>query len=317
MPWAYRNHSQFSLTSDGQMGFQAPGSHRVVPIEECWLLHPLLQEMWAALEFSQSEAGEAGEQTQEENGGTGQESPASLGTLFRRISLRAGINTGEQMVVFETYDDEPFEIEVSLPVSCVFLLSDGTPVTLVGQPYLTEIVGGRPYRITASSFFQVNTVGAEALLQVVRTYLDPHGHERVLDAYCGVGLFGLALAEQVGQVVGIESQPSAVADAMFNAQNLDNVKILPGAVEEILPGLTDPFDVVIVDPPRAGLAPSVIETLVRQRVPKLIYVSCDPATLARDARRLVDHGYRLVEVQPVDLFPQTFHIESCVLFLAS
>ncbi|HDH09979.1 MAG TPA: 23S rRNA (uracil(1939)-C(5))-methyltransferase RlmD, partial [Chloroflexi bacterium] len=286
-PWHYRNHIQFSVAEDGRLGFLAARSHRVVPIEECHILHPLLEEPLVALDL------------------------ALPGLL--RLSLRAGVNTGEQMVIFETADDEPPALEVDMPISCVLLLSDGTPVNLIGSNYIFEEVARRRFRISAASFFQVNTPVTERLIELVASYLDLMGGEVLLDAYCGVGTFGLSLAERVGQVIGIEENPFAVADADFNAGELENVTLIEGRVEDVLPDLDERINVAILDPPRGGCEPEALQALSELAPSRIVYVSCDPATLARDVRRLGEIGYVLVEAQPIDMFPQTYHLESVAL----
>ena len=286
-PWRYRNHVQFALDEQGRLGFMAAESQRVVPIEECYIMHPLLDEVFGALDLELPE--------------------------LKRLSLRCGVNTGQRMAVFETYEDEPFELEVDLPVSCVFLLSDGRTATLIGQEYISEVLAGQEYRISARSFFQANTLQAEKLVRLVRDYLAPTGSEVLLDAYCGVGVFGLSLVGEVGQVIGVEESPNAVADARFNAGLADNAEFVEGRVEEVLPSLGVPIDLVVLDPPRQGCASETLTALAGLAPVKIVYVSCDPATLARDSRRLVQAGYQLDEVQPVDMFPQTYHIESVAL----
>lgn len=286
-PWRYRNHVQFTLDEYGRLGFMGAESRQVVPIEECYIMHPLLDEIFAALDLELPE--------------------------LKRLSLRCGVNTGQKTVVFETYEDEPFELEVDLPVFCVFLLSDGRTATLIGQEYIIEILAGREYRISAPSFFQVNTPQAEELVRLVKSYLAPTGNEVLLDAYCGVGVFGLSLADEVGQVIGVEGSPSAVSDARFNAGPAGNVEFIEGKVEEVLPSLKASIDLAVLDPPRQGCASEALAALDRLAPTKIVYVSCDPAILARDTRRLVQAGYQLVEVQPVDMFPQTYHIESVAL----
>jgi len=173
-PWHYRNHVQLAVSDDGRLGFVATDGHRVETIEVCYLLHPLLEELFVALNL---------------------ELPG-----LARLSLRAGINTGDQMIIFETQDDEPPALESDLPVSCVLLLFDGTPVNLIGNNYLTEVVARRRFHVSATSFFQVNTAAAEELVRVAGEYLAPAGDETLLDAYCGVGTFALSLADQVGGV---------------------------------------------------------------------------------------------------------------------
>jgi len=287
-PWSYRNHVQFSVTPAGRLGFLTADTHHVVAVDECLLLDPLLDDLWAALDMKWPQ--------------------------LRRLSLRCGSATGDLMAVFELDHYEDFDIEVDFPVSCVILLADGEAVVLMGDPHLVDHVAGRDYCISAGSFFQVNTAGAEVLVALVRDYLAPAAGETLLDLYCGVGLFGLSLADQVGRVVGVEADPSAAADFRCNAQGLDHVTLLEGKVHAALAHLDEPVDSVVLDPPRSGAGERVVSEIARLAPRRIVYVSCDPATLARDARRLVDSGYQPAQVQPVDLFPQTYHVESVALF---
>ena len=184
---------------------------------------------------------------------------------------------------------------------------------LIGSSHIYERLGELRLRISSGSFFQVNTSQAEKLVGVVRRYLEPTGDEVLLDAYCGVGTFGLALAGQVSQVIGIEESPSAIEDARINAGGLEHVSFHEGRVEDMLPGIEANLDLAILDPPRAGCQPAVLKALMERTPHRIAYVSCDPATLARDLRVLSDGGYELQEVQPVDMFPQTAHIEAAAL----
>ncbi len=287
-PWHYRNHVQFSVGGDGRLGFVATDGRRVETVEVCYLLHPILEGLFAALDLELPE--------------------------LARLSLRAGVNTCDLMMIFETHDDLPPALESDLPVSCVLLLSDGTPVNLIGSNQITEVVAGRRFHISATSFFQVNTAAAEELVRVVGEYLAPTGDDVLLDAYCGVGTFALSLADKVGQVIGIEENGGAVADARLNVAELTNVEFMEGSVEASLPQLDRRIDLVVLDPPRQGCKPKALGALIELAPRRIVYVSCDPATLARDARRLTDSGYQMVEVRPVDMFPQTYHIESVALF---
>ena len=314
-PWAYRNHVQFSVDSQGRIGFYVAGSREVIPVDRCLLLHPLLDELHDALELELPE--------------------------LTRLSLRAGVATGDQMVILETKRDVVPELEVDLPLSCVLLRSREPPLILAGRSYIEEEVAGRRYRVSAGSFFQVNTAGAEALVETVAAYLEPGPDDCLLDAYCGVGLFGLALAERVAEVVGIEEDPDACFDFLWNAEamGLENVTLIEGPVEEVLAawvaaieapsGVSLPndnqevapesfgkrIDLAVVDPPRSGLGAEVVAALARLEPRRVAYVSCDPATLARDAQAFVQAGYRLADVQPVDMFPQTYHVESVGLYV--
>ncbi len=287
-PFGYRNQVQFSVSADGRLGFQAMRSHRVVPISRCWIAHPMLQALYEALDIE--------------------------GLSLRRLTLRCGVRTGDRMVIFETEGDEVPVLETDLRVSLVLLTEEEKAIPLIGLDYLTEEVGGVRFRISAPSFFQTHTEMAEQIVRRVVEWADLHGTESVLDAYCGVGLFAAHLAPRARRVVGIEAHPAAAADAQHNLAAFPHVEIRTGTVEAMAPTLEGPFEVVVVDPPRAGCSKEALDALLRLAPRRWIYVSCDPATLARDARHLLDAGYRLREVQPFDMFPQTYHIETVSLF---
>ncbi len=289
-PFHYRNHMQFTVGSDGRLGLIKSESHTVIPVDTCLLLHPSLVEIYESLELEWD--------------------------ALRRVILRAGVNTGERMIILETDRQEEPEIAIDMPVSVVLHRPKKPPFPLAGLPFIRERVGDRIFRISSESFFQVNTPGAEVLVRLVREFLAPKGHETLLDLYCGVGLFGLSLAEEVGLVVGIDASESAMEDAAYNAesQGVENVALHEGPVEDVLDALWEPAELVVLDPPRSGAGRQVFENLRRLRARRIVYVSCDPATLARDASYLRDLGYRLTVVQPVDMFPQTYHIESVSLW---
>ena len=193
------------------------------------------------------------------------------------------------------------------------MLHDGTPAPLVGLDYITEVVRGREFRISATSFFQVNSQQAERLVDLVLDALALEGDEVVLDAYCGVGLFTAFIAEWASLVIGVEVNPDAVDDAVYNLADAENVTLLEGKVQHALSEIDESLDAVVLDPPRGGVEKEVLDGLALQAPERIVYISCDPATFARDARRLVRKGYTLVWVQPVDLFPQTYHVETVAL----
>lgn len=207
-----------------------------------------------------------------------------------QLMVRYGVNTGSLLV-----HPDVSQLEQTIPS---------------GQPYFEEAVLGYRFRIAASSFFQTNTGVAERLIELVLERVAPTGREIVVDAYAGVGTFAAFLAPRVARVIGIEESPSAVNDARVNLDRFENVEYLMAKVEQVLGRLAVRPDVVILDPPRVGCAPEAITGVLMLRPPKIIFVSCDPATLARDLRKLCDGGYRLINVTPLDMFPQTYHIES-------
>ena len=285
--WEYRNHARFHVTPEGRPGFLAANSHDVIPIEDCLILHPLLSRLYTSLDM--------------------------LLPDVEQLELRVGAATGDLLVALQTYDEEPPALEVDFPLSIVQILHDTTIAPLVGLDYITEIVHGREFRISATSFYQANSPQAARLVEIVLGALELKGYEKVLDAYCGVGLFTAFLSEEAGSVTGIEINHDAVVDATYNLAGNDNVTLLEGAVEDALVELEQRYAAVVLDPPRTGLERHALDALVELKPRRIAYVSCDPATLARDARRFVNAGYTLEWVQPVDLFPQTYHIENVAL----
>lgn len=287
LEWNYRNHIQFHLTGEGKIGFLAPDSHTVVPIRECHLPEETLNTLWPLLDLEPVEG-------------------------LEKVSLRAG--AGEDvLLVLEGNDPDAPEFRVDLPLSAVYL-GPGEEVVLSGDESLVIEVAGRPFQVSAGSFFQVNTLQAGAMVQFLLERLPLSPAVTLLDVYCGVGLFSAFMAGRVGQLVGIELSEAACSDFAVNLNEFVNVDLYQGAAEEILPALAVKADIVIVDPPRAGLEKRVLNGILDRNPECLVYVSCDPSTLARDARRLSAGGYWMESITPFDLFPQTYHIESISIF---
>ena len=193
-------------------------------------------------------------------------------------------------------------------------------ILLYGKPVITERIGNITYEISPRSFFQINTEQTEVLYRQVLDYADFTGKETVVDAYCGIGSISLFLAQKAQEVYGVEIVPEAVADAKRNAQRngITNAHFEVGAAEEVIPRWYQEgrrFDVLVVDPPRKGCDEELLKTMIQYPAKRLVYVSCNPATLARDLRILEDGGYQTLEIQPVDLFPQSGHVECCVLLV--
>lgn len=191
---------------------------------------------------------------------------------------------------------------------------------LFGSGFIEEKLFESIFRIRANSFFQTNTVQTETLYRVGFDMLEPRKHNRVMDLYCGTGSIGILVSRYVAEVVGVELVPDAVRAARENAHlnKTENISFYEGNVKDYLKArekADEPYDVVIVDPPRAGLHPKALRRLSRLKPDKILYISCNPSTFARDARGLVDSGYSLPEVRPVDMFPHTMHIEVASVFL--
>lgn len=285
-PWHYRNQVELHLTDDGDVGFVREDGEGIEPIETCLIMNQVVYELFEEVE--------------------------PMFPAITHIGLRGSVRTGERMVVLQTEADQAPEVEVDSPVSVVMVLADGSTSTLVGSPYYHEEVAGRRWRISATSFFQTNTEMADRLVEVVREFAQPLlGIETVVDAYAGVGLLGISLANEVARVILVETNEEAVDDAEVNGEGIGNTSAYVEEAEVAIPEWeVEPPDLVILDPPRAGVERTVLAALGRMKVPKVIYVSCDPATLARDLRHLRDEGYTLGAVQPLDMFPQTYHIEA-------
>lgn len=282
-PWNTRNHLKFSLTPDGRLGFNAPGSNRVVPIDECHLPEPNLASLWPRLDLETIQG-------------------------LKRITLRTGIE-GERMLILHGDDDPDVNVTTDLPASVVWLSPRGMTV-LAGEGFLTIDVLDRAFKVSANSFFQVHTALAGEVVQHVLEALRFQPGETILDLYAGVGLFSAFLAQKGVRVVAVEESPVACADFENNLAEFDHVELYEAPVEVALPAIHTHPSAVVVDPPRVGLSLEAIKQLIKLSSPLLVYVSCDPATLARDGQRLVKAGYQLERCTPIDMFPQTYHIET-------
>jgi len=284
--WNYRNTVQFHLSPAGRIGYQRAGAGGVVEIGECHLPLPPINDLWPRLELD-PESG------------------------IRRASLRCG-SDGELLLGLESDSPRPPEFSVDFPLSAVFL-GAGDPVLLSGEDYSLMRVGERTFKVSADSFFQVNLPQAEAMVEYVLKQMQVDQKTQMLDAYCGAGLFSAFLAPRVGSLTGIELSDSACNDFAFNLDEFENVSLYVGAVEEVLPALKIKPRAVLLDPPRAGLHPAALQSLIAAKPEQIAYVSCDPATLARDLQKLAASGYQLESVTPFDLFPQTYHVETVTL----
>ena len=327
-PLSYRNKSTYPLrrsaTGQVQTGYYRKGSHKLVNLNQCPVQDDRLDPLLAGVK---QDIQTQGWSLYDEASGTG---------ALRHLSLRVGQRTGETLLTLISQTDvdalpgleaqaQAWLERFDLAGVCLNINQRRTNVIfgtmtrgLAGTPYIAEQFADLTFHIRSATFFQINTVQAEAMLRVILDDLDLQGHETIIDAYCGVGTLSLPLAQRARRVVGVESHAESVAQARYNAglNGIDNVSFHAETVEKWLPAHepeTQP-DVVVLDPPRRGCAPAVVDALVRLRSPRVVYVSCNPATLSRDLKGLCAGGYQLQRVQPIDFFPQTSHVE-CVAFL--
>jgi 23S rRNA (uracil1939-C5)-methyltransferase len=287
-PWSYRNHVQFHLTPEGRLGYYTHDASRVFPIQECHLPQAMIDQVWPQLEFE------------------------ALPEI-ERVAIRQGSDDDLQLILESSQLQLP-EISIEeLDISAVHLSPAG-PLVLAGSLEVFMEVMGRRFQVSAGSFFQVNTAMAEAMVSYTLEGLALSPDAVVLEAYCGVGLFSAFVASLAGRLVGIETSPEACRDFVANLDEFEHVELYEAAAEDVLPVLSLKPDLVLVDPPRAGLSRGALQSLVGLSAPVFIYISCDPATLARDARQIVHYGYKLQSSKLFDLFPQTYHIESINIF---
>ncbi|MGB9791568.1 MAG: 23S rRNA (uracil(1939)-C(5))-methyltransferase RlmD [Thermacetogeniaceae bacterium] len=317
-PWRYRHNARFHIryTSEGvEIGYYQLKSHIIEEIEDCLLLPTDFHHLRKAVaDFLSKLRG-------------------NRHIPVNQVALRKGWATGELLVQLLA-DDFPRSVDresisalaVDFPnLKGLVITIDEIPeipeMILFGHSYYTEVISEVRFRVPARAFFQNNPIQTEALLRTVSSFLEPQPHEILFDLYCGVGLFAHALAPLVHMVFGIEENQEAVNAARINAElnGNENTEFMEGKVERILPSLERKGikpDAVILDPPRSGSTPQVLRELCRMSPQKIVYVSCDPATLARDLAIMVKEGYEVEKVQPIDMFPHTYHVE-CVALLVN
>ena len=286
--WNYRNHIQFHLADSGELGFMMNRSNEVVPIRECHLPDENLSQIWPSLDME-------------------------LIPGLDRVSLRSGEGGKDTLITFESSDPQPIEFSVDLPLSAVHQ-GPGGEVVLAGDDFTVIEIKDTPFVVSAGSFFQVNTRVAELIVDHLLQVLPLNDKSVLLDVYCGVGLFSAFFAPQVKRIIGIESDLKACDDFLYNLAGFDNVQLYDLPAEEVLPNLDEKPSIILLDPPRGGLSKAVLDNVISLDPELIAYISCDPATLARDARRLTSKGYNLRVSTPFDMFPQTYHIESVNIF---
>ena len=329
-PLRYRNKAQFPVGrgKDGRIvcGFYAGRTHSIIPMEDCQLGLPVNRQVTQTV-ISFMEEYHIEPYDEENHRG-----------LVRHILVRCGFHTGQVMVclvingtrlphdkelVSRLQKNVPGLVSVSLNINRekTNVILGRELVNLYGSGYLEDMIGDVRFRISPLSFFQVNPVQTEKLYGKALEFAGLTGDEIVWDLYCGIGTISLFLAQKAKQVYGVEIIPAAVENAKENAvlNRMENAEFFVGKAEEVLPekyrqsGGKMAADVIVVDPPRKGCDEALLETMVKMGPERIVYVSCDSATLARDLRYLCDRGYEVKKVQPVDMFPMSVHCETVCL----
>lgn len=285
-PFGYRNVIQFHPSANGKMGFKKWKSEEVFEIERCLLPEDIIREFWQYLQFEAD-------------------------TGIERVEVRQN-KEGELMVVLQGADAEIPEIAVDMPISMAHQVGDEV-IILSGDEGIVMRVKDVPFHLSAGAFFQVNSGIAEKMVDRLVGVVKTVGPRTVLDMYAGAGLFSRFMAPHVDNLIAIESSEQACRDFAVNLDAFNGIALYEGAVEQVLPALDLDAEMAVCDPPRAGLHVDVVDTLGRSSIEKLVYISCDPATLARDVKRLVEKGFVVEDVALFDMFPQTYHFESMLL----
>lgn len=317
--WYYRNKAQIPFQRKEQRiisGFYRLHSNESVDMEECLIQHPIMNQVFQLVKNYMCEK-------------------RSLGSL-RHLLIKYAKSSDEVMVVFITSNAQDMDWQ-----PLVTMLSEQIPqiksimlninqrndnvilgekeILLYGQPFISDRIFDLSFRIAMKSFYQVNPVQTEVLYRIVKEYASLSGNETVLDCYCGVGTIGLCLAKEAKKVIGIEIVPEAIENAKENAlrNHIENAQFICADAKTYAKELSDrqeKIDVVIVDPPRKGCDEQVLTSIASMNPKRIVYVSCDVATQARDIERLKQFGYYAKALQPVDMFPQTYAVE-CVSLL--
>ncbi len=325
-PYKYRNKVQYPVGSDNgevRIGFYETRSHNIIDSNLCEI-QP--DESNAIRDVVRNFCKATGIAIYDEKTGKG---------LLRHVMVRKGFKTGEIMVVLVINGDKLVKsdelvnkllegfpdiksIIINVNTRNTNIILGDRNICIYGQKYITDYIGNFRFEISPLSFFQVNPIQTEVLYEKALEYAGLSGNETVFDLYCGIGTISLFLSQKAKRVIGVEVVADAISDAKRNAEinGVSNVEFLVGEAEKVIPELYAQgvkADVVVVDPPRKGCDQVLLNTLVEMQPQRIVYVSCNPSTLARDLKYLTEHGFEAKEVQPVDMFPWTGHVESVAL----
>lgn len=328
-PFNYRNKAQIPVNKKNDIiniGFFSPRSHNIININKCLIQDEINQQIIHKFrEFMEENNIEP--YNEENNKG-----------LIRHIVTRISQKTNEFIIClvinstnfkYENQLIKKFENLKNLTGIVLNFNTNKTNVilgektkTIFGKDYIIDYISDLKFKISILSFYQVNPTQTEVLYNKVVEFANLKGSETVIDAYCGIGTISLFLAKNVKKVYGVEIVEPAIKDAIFNAKenNINNAEFILGKSEEVIPALINEKninpDVIVLDPPRKGCEQSMLETIINSKIKKVVYVSCNPSTLARDLNYLCKNGYTLKKVQPVDMFCFTTHVETvCLLSL--
>lgn len=301
----YRNKIQMKVTGRGVLGMCGRASHDIVEVSGCGIHCSLGEEVLE--EFRRS---------------LRRHFVDSDGGVLRQVMVKSAEGTGEVLLVLNCCCKPPVwlkdlanDLVATVPAvqGVVCCVGRGEEEVLAGKASITEILSGLCFKVSAGAFFQVNLRQAEQLYRQAVSFAGVADDDVVLDGYCGVGTLSLLLAKEAARVVGVECIPEAIADARVNAEvnGVKNCEFICGDVAELL-GKVGDIDIALLNPPRGGCGDALIEELVGRAVRRIVYVSCDPATLARDLARFSAGGYSIEGVVPFDMFPQTAHVETVV-----
>ncbi len=319
-PVRYRNKGSFPFGVIGNaavFGFYAERSHRLVPFSDCLIQDERIVD---AARRVAAWANTFGVPVYDETTGGGQlrhvvARTTAGGELMVTVVTKGQLKKKDDLLSFLEDADSVWHNENPNQTNVVF----GERFTLLaGKPALSETIGEKRFSVGPQSFLQVNPVQTQALYETARSFLAAKPDETVVDAYCGVGTISLLIAGDCARVIGIEQVAPAIEDAKANAaaNGVANAEFLCGNVEDVLPGLfarEGGVDAIVLDPPRKGCEPAALEAIAKSGAKRVVYVSCNPATLARDCKLLAERGFSLSAVRPVDMFPQTCHVETVVL----
>lgn len=289
--WAYNYNVTLARDKQGRFGYYKVDGRQIEAIDECLVLHPELQQLLTMIDIDFDE--------------------------LARMQLWVG-SDNETMIVLEMSSDNAPQLTADFPTSVNIVLPDNEPANLVGDSMIFYEVAQRLFRVTVGGSFRANVAQIENLIGTILKMLDLSDKDSVLDLYAGVGIFSAFMAHRAGLVTLVESYPPTATDAEENLKDFENVDIIEGSVEDILALLAESneiYEAAVLDPPSSGLSKDALAGILKLNIPKLVYISGDPATLARDTRKLVDMGYELRTIQPIDFAPQTYYVDTVALLV--